>query len=218
MAHFARVNSEGIVSHVIVVSNEDMLDENGEESEAAGIAFLDNLYPDETDTWIQTSYNTRSGKHQYDGSALRGNFCGIGYIYDSEKDVFYQPSPYPSWVLNNETFQWEAPIAYELGCTWDEDNQVWQKPEKPAENPSFIWHSDFGIWGPPVPINVENQPIGTMTYIWDEDTVAWVKPNQPAPSWAWNDSGWWEAPTSYPDATKPFDWDESTLSWIEVVL
>ena len=57
-----------------------------------------------------------------------------------------------------------------------------------------------------------------MTYIWDEDTVAWVKPNQPAPSWAWNDSGWWEAPTSYPDATKPFDWDESTLSWIEVVL
>ena len=59
MAHFARVNSEGIVSHVIVVSNEDMLDENGEESEAVGIAFLDNLYPDETDTWIQFEFVRR---------------------------------------------------------------------------------------------------------------------------------------------------------------
>lgn len=84
--------------------------------------------------WIQTSYNTRGNVHygidgKPDGGvALRGNYAGVGYTYDEQSDVFYAPSPYPSWVLNTNTWLWEAPIAKptdEKVYNWEESNQSW---------------------------------------------------------------------------------------------
>jgi hypothetical protein len=85
-------------------------------------------------TWLQTSYNTRGGVHygadgQPDGGvAFRANYAGIGYTYDSVNDVFYAPQPYPSWVLNTQTYLWDAPVPYPTTggpYTWDEATQSW---------------------------------------------------------------------------------------------
>jgi hypothetical protein len=87
--------------------------------------------------WIQTSYNTRGGKHYNletnelssdQSKALRANYAGIGYTYDPINDVFYAPQPYASWVLNNTTWTWEAPTPYPTDgkvYTWDEATTAW---------------------------------------------------------------------------------------------
>jgi len=84
--------------------------------------------------WIQTSYNTRGGVHYGedgnpdDGVALRGNYAGIGHIYDRTNDVFYSPQPFSSWTLNNTTWTWEAPVAYPTDgkiYTWNEETKNW---------------------------------------------------------------------------------------------
>ena len=85
--------------------------------------------------WIQTSYNTRGGVHYAPNSntpdggvALRGNYAGIGYIYDKTHDVFYAPSPYASWRLNTTTWSWEAPTAMPTdgkSYRWDEPTTSW---------------------------------------------------------------------------------------------
>ena len=89
-------------------------------------------------TWIQTSYNTRGGIHygpdgQPDGGvALRGNYAGIGYVYDAENDVFYAPQPYPSWTLDQTTWTWQPPVAYPTDdkiYTWTESTQTWDLVE-----------------------------------------------------------------------------------------
>ena len=179
MAHFARVNSEGIVINVIVVGNQDMLDENGDESEAAGIAFLDGLFPDDTDTWIQTSYNTHGNQHRNGGTPLRKNYASIGYTWDSEKDAFIPPKPFPSWTLNEEKYVWEAPVQpVPLGHVWDEENQQWVKPPKPFE--SWVWkeeertdpivHTVAG-WAAPVDPPEGSTPF--VTHMWDEEEQTW---------------------------------------------
>ena len=93
--------------------------------------------------WIQTSYNTRGGIH-YDpttgepdgGTPLRGNYAGIGFIYDSTNDVFYPPQPYPSWTISAPTWTWTAPVAYPTDgrlYTWNEDSKSWDlAPNQPA--------------------------------------------------------------------------------------
>jgi hypothetical protein len=117
MSYFARVENN-IVQDVI----------------SADQSFVDT----QLGVWIQTSYNTRGGIHygsngQPDGGvALRANFAGIGYTYDSVNDVFYGPQPFPSWVLNQSTWTWEAPIAYPTDgkdYTWDEATKTWKAIE-----------------------------------------------------------------------------------------
>ena len=113
MAHFAKIK-DNIVETIIVVNNEDIIDENNEEQEALGIAFIHNLYNDNTTVWVQTSYN----------SNFRKNYAGIGYTYDKTKDAFYAPQPYPSWTLVEDTCQWTAPVTYpddDKSYIWDED-------------------------------------------------------------------------------------------------
>ena len=110
MAHYAKVNN-GIVEQVIV-AEPDFFD-----------VFVDNT-PGE---WIQTSYNTRGGQHP-EGRPLRKNFAGIGYTYDADKDAFIPPKIFNSWVLNEETCLWEAPVAMpEDGQVydWDEATTSW---------------------------------------------------------------------------------------------
>ena len=118
MAHFAKIK-DNIVETIIVVNNEDIIDENNEEQEALGIAFIHNLYNDNTTVWVQTSYN----------SNFRKNYAGIGYTYDETNDVFYAPQPYPSWTLNNTSWIWEAPTPYpdEGNYTWNEETLSWDE-------------------------------------------------------------------------------------------
>ena len=113
MAHFAQLENN-IVKQVIVVSNQDILDENGQESEQKGIDFCSNLLGG---TWKQTSYNAN----------IRKNYAGIGYKYDAELDAFIPPQPYASWTLNADA-QWEAPVAMPTDggrYTWNEETTTW---------------------------------------------------------------------------------------------
>ena len=99
MAHFAQLNASSIVQEVIVVNNSDILDPDGNESEAVGIAFCQALFGADT-IWRQTSYN----------GTFRCNYAGIGSYYDTDLDAFIAPQPFPSWTLNTTTCQWAAPV------------------------------------------------------------------------------------------------------------
>jgi hypothetical protein len=110
MAHFAEINSEGIVQRVIVVDNNDCKDAKGNESEAVGAAFCNTLL---SGIWKQTSYN----------ASIRKNYAGVGYFYDEELDAFIPPKPFSKWILNEETAQWEAPTPMPEGS--EEDRYVW---------------------------------------------------------------------------------------------
>jgi len=135
MAHFAHVNSNNIVTQVLVVSDTDAV---------SGQAFLNSIGL--SGTWLQTSYNTIGNKHYVqvplinngvitgytlsaDGlSGLCANYAGIGYVYDTVYDVFYAPQPYPSWILNVTSFTWEAPITKPSDgkrYTWNESTTSW---------------------------------------------------------------------------------------------
>lgn len=111
MGHYARVHN-GVVTHVIVADQ----------------AFIDVYNDGEPGEWLQTSYNTSCGVHVLGGIPLRKNFAGIGFTYDRERDAFIPPKPFPSWVLNEQTCQWEAPVAYPQDggkYWWDEAGAGW---------------------------------------------------------------------------------------------
>ena len=115
MAHFAEIDENNVVTRVIVVANKDTADANGNEAESIGVAFCQRLLGG---TWVQTSYHGN----------IRKNYAGIGYTYRADIDAFVPPQPYPSWVLNNDTAQWEAPVPMPTDgkqYTWDEDTQSW---------------------------------------------------------------------------------------------
>jgi len=126
MASFAKLNSENIVEQVLSVHNNELLD-NGVESETKGITFLKNLYGEDTN-WKQTSYNTNAGVHSLGGTSFRKNHAGIGYTYDETRDAFIAPKPFNSWILNEDTCLWNAPILYPNDgqrYTWNEETQSW---------------------------------------------------------------------------------------------
>ena len=106
MAHFAKVNN-GIVEQVIVAEPE----------------FFNTFVDSSPGQWIQTSYNTHGGVHTLGGTPLRKNYAGIGFTYDAQKDAFIPPKPYASWVLNEDTCLWEAPVAYPD----DGENYIWNE-------------------------------------------------------------------------------------------
>ena len=118
MSHFAEVDANNLVIRVLVIDQENI---NGGKW-------------GNPSSWVQTSYNTRGGKH-YDqegvedsGVALRYNYAGIGYTYDADRDAFIAPKPYPSWTLVESTCQWGAPVAYpddDKIYRWDEDTTAW---------------------------------------------------------------------------------------------
>ena len=109
MASFAKIGLNGKVIEVLSVVNEVLHDSNGIEQEVNGIDFLTKLtgYP----VWKQTSYNTYGGVHNKGGTPFRKNHAGIGYTYDEDRDAFIPPKPFNSWILNETTCNWEAPVA-----------------------------------------------------------------------------------------------------------
>ena len=122
MAHFARLDENDIVTAVILVNNA-WLDDNGVESEAKGIAALQawSGYPH----WAQTSYNNN----------IRFRYAGIGYTFDLVRDAFIAPQPYPSWVLDEATTAWVAPVPMPDGpyYIWNETTQNWIIARFPGE-------------------------------------------------------------------------------------
>jgi len=119
MAHFAKLDSNNIVVFVTAGRDED----NGKEDELSLLT---------GDTYKQTSYNTHGGKHLLGGTPFRKNYAGIGYTYDSVRDAFIPPKPFPSWVLNEETCLWDAPVAMPADgkiYNWDEGSITWLEVE-----------------------------------------------------------------------------------------
>jgi hypothetical protein len=134
MAHFAKLDENNIVTQVIVVDNKDITDPHtGQEDEILGIAFCKKLLGG---NWVQTSYNNN----------MRVRYAGIGYSWSKELDAFIPPKPFPSFVLNPETADWESPVGPAPELTeeqreafvryeWDEENTQWNlvTPEPAAE-------------------------------------------------------------------------------------
>ena len=110
MSHFAKV-IDGIVTEVLVIE-QDVIDTG--------------LFGDPA-LWVQTSYNTFGGQHP-EGRPLRKNYAGIGFTYDAARDAFYEPQPFASWTLNEDTCLWDAPSPYPddgKQYRWDEDALAW---------------------------------------------------------------------------------------------
>jgi hypothetical protein len=132
MAHFAKINENNEVTEVIVVNNDIITDENGTEQESLGVQFLRDLYNEPSANWKQTSYNTIANTHATGGTPFRKNHAIVGGTYDSSKDAFIPPKNYPSWVLDETTCTWNAPVAKPTFdennpafYTWDEENGQW---------------------------------------------------------------------------------------------
>jgi hypothetical protein len=110
MSHFAKV-LDGKVTQVIVAEPE----------------FFDTFVDSSPGQWIQTSYNTHGGQHP-EGRPLRKNYAGIGFTYDAVRDAFIPPQPFSSWILNEDTCLWDAPVAYPADgkiYRWDEPTTAW---------------------------------------------------------------------------------------------
>jgi len=148
MAHFAELNSSNKVLQVIVVSNDDV-DANGGDQHTDAETFVATIVPYGTGgaSWKQTSYNNN----------FRKQYAGVGYSYDSSKDKFILPQPYPSWSLDSSD-DWKAPVTYpnvtEISSNpvlivWDEDNQKW------------------------LGVTYTGDPIVTTNYTWDASGLAW---------------------------------------------
>ena len=119
MSHFAKLDENNIVTFVTVGRQED----DGKEAD---------LCARTGDVYKQTSYNTHGGVHALGGTPLRKNYAGIGYTYDAGRDAFIPPKPYASWVLNETTCLWDAPVAYPddgKRYSWDEATTSWVEIE-----------------------------------------------------------------------------------------
>lgn len=137
MATFAKLNNSNVVTQVISVNNNELL-KDGIESEEKGIQFCKSVYGEDS-IWKQTSYNTKNGKYLNNDNTLaidqsksfRKNHARIGYIYDEERDAFIPPKPFNSWIFNESTCNWDAPIPYPVGqgpdYIWNEENLNWEK-------------------------------------------------------------------------------------------
>ena len=137
MAHFAKIGANGKVIAVLTLNNGDMLNADGVEDERVGQQYLErhNNWP--AQMWIQTSYNTMHGTHTLGGTPLRGNYAGIGYIWDEDNNLFYPKKPFASWVLNTTTATWHSPIGDAPDDLTDE--------EKAAKTHN-VWYEGTGAW------------------------------------------------------------------------
>lgn len=116
MAHFAQIDSNNTVIQVIVAEQD----------------FINSGVVGDPTSWIQTSYNTHGGQHRQGGTPLRKNYAGLGFIYDAVRDAFIPPKPYASWVLDEATCLWQAPVAMPTDGNlyrWNEINQSWDQVE-----------------------------------------------------------------------------------------
>jgi len=126
MAHFAELDENNVVKQVVVVHNNELLDENGNESETKGIAFCQSLFGG---NWVQASYNRN----------FRKNFASTGFIYDSIRDAFYAPQPYPSWTLDEDICVWKAPVAAPINPYTPEQREFYLEPQYQWDETTLSW-------------------------------------------------------------------------------
>tara|TARA_R110002020_G_scaffold369929_1_gene581698 strand:+ start:159 stop:659 length:501 start_codon:yes stop_codon:yes gene_type:complete len=163
MAHFAKLDENNIVTQVVVVKNNQCLDSEGNESESHGQSFLQNLYGEPNSIWKQCSYNTVHGLHTDGGTAFRGNFPTVGYVYDATLDVFYTAKEHVSWTLHTEDatglfnkYEWKPPVAaptthendsgvmYDV--EWDEANKRWTAYLIDDNETQYVWNTSNSTW------------------------------------------------------------------------
>ena len=137
MAHFAKISEENEILAVVVVDNKDCQDENGDEQESLGQAFLEanNNWP--AHLWIKTSYWTYENKHNNGGTPFRGNFASLGGTWDSVNQIFWAPQPHASWTKNNSTALWDPPIA-KPSLTSEQQSQV----DAGTHTHTYVWNED----------------------------------------------------------------------------
>ena len=138
MAHYAKLGANNKVISVHVVADKDCQNASGVEDEEVGRQFLERIHS--WPLWKKTSYNTVGGQHKLGGTPLRGNYAGIGYIYDEDNDLFLPKKPHASWVLNTAEARWQSPIGdapelseEEVGThkyEWNESTGAWDKVER----------------------------------------------------------------------------------------
>ncbi len=125
MARFAELDVFKKVIRVLVLDDKDTQDKKGNEVESIGAKYLNNGFGG---TWVRTSYNTQGGVHRLGGTPFRKNHAGIGFTYDETRDAFIPPQPFNSWTLNEDTCNWEAPVAYPddgKEYKWNEETTSW---------------------------------------------------------------------------------------------
>ena len=133
MAHFAHITN-GIVDNVIVIEADVLATGHwGDPSE-----------------WVQTSYNTQGGVHTQGGAPLRNNYAGLGFTYDAQRDAFIPSKPFASWILNEDTCLWSAPIAMptdSASYVWRESDTSWVAvPAYPTDGKTYTWNLETGTW------------------------------------------------------------------------
>jgi hypothetical protein len=169
MAHFAEIDENNIVTRVLIVGNEVLLDENDVEQESLGIAHLKEWFPD-SGTWVQTSYGTFQNTHMFGGTPFRGNYAGVGMRYNPDKDRFEHTQPfYPSWVFDDETGTSKPPIDRPgEAWWWDEDSVSWKRGDEPPWHRGWDDNNGWDVGDP----DMESWP--GADYYWDGDKEEWI--------------------------------------------
>ena len=162
MAHFAKLAEDNTVLSVLTVNDKDCQNAEGVETESIGQAYLEkhNSWP--ANLWVQTSYNTRNNKHGSgdDSKAFRGNYAGIGFEWDTENQIFWNPKPFPSWIKNTTTAEYESPLGAKPELTEEQKaqsksgetelTQVSEENRGDTDNPTHSWYYEWnegtGVW------------------------------------------------------------------------
>jgi hypothetical protein len=169
MANFAKIGINGKIINVVTLDNKHLLGADGIEREEIGRQYLENIHG--WPLWKKTSYNTHSGKHwtfnennekvesEDQSKAFRGNYAGIGSIYDEDDDIFWPPKGFKSFIKDYTNFSWKAPIDYptiksltfngnlvNLNIKWDEDFNRWLADIKEDINITYKWNSIDKTW------------------------------------------------------------------------
>ena len=142
MAHFAKLGSNGKVIAVLTLDNKDMLNADGVEDETVGQQYLEHHNNWPAQMWIQTSYNTSANQHKLGGTPLRGNYAGIGYVWDEDNNIFWPKKPYASWVKDTSDAQWHSPIGDAPALTAEQISQN----EAGTHKWYYVWNESGQSW------------------------------------------------------------------------
>ena len=142
MAHFAKLGANSKVIQVLTLNNSDMLNADGVEDESVGQQYLElhNNWP--AQMWIQTSYNTVNNEHKNGGTPFRGNYAGVGYIWDEDNNIFWPKKPYASWVKNTTTAGWDSPIGAAPALTAEQESQN----SAGTNDWEYLWNEEGQSW------------------------------------------------------------------------
>ena len=142
MAHFAKLGSNGKVIQVLTLDNKDMLNADGVEDETVGQQYLEHHNNWPAEMWIQTSYNTSGNQHNLGGTPFRGNYAGIGMIWDEDDQIFWHKKQYASWVKDIATASWKSPIGDAPALTAEQEAQN----EADTHAWHYVWNEANQSW------------------------------------------------------------------------